>query len=344
MFKFKPDMYKKDIYEINYEKLQDLGIKYLFFDLDNTIITYKENMPNDKIMTLFFRLEEMGFKLFIFSNSYEKRLLPFKDKLNVEIYFSSMKPFKKNYKKVLNKYKKEECAFIGDQIMTDVIGAKRNGLFVIFVDKLDEYEPIRTKFCRFFEGFVLRNFNKNKILEKGFTLMCEKGYHNVNSVDIAKYAGVSTGIIYQYFTDKRDIFIEGVKNYSSNIMFPMIDILDNTKIDKNNLEKILNSMIDSFIDTHKMSKKAHEELIAMSHIDDEINQIFKDNELKMNEKIVNTLKYNNFNVKNLNEKVHIIIGLIDNFCHEIVYHAHKSLNYDEMKKEVINIVLYLLKD
>ena len=41
MFKFKPDMYKKDIYEINYEKLQDLGIKYLFFDLDNTIIIIK---------------------------------------------------------------------------------------------------------------------------------------------------------------------------------------------------------------------------------------------------------------------------------------------------------------
>ena len=185
---------------------------------------------------------------------------------------------------------------------------------------------------------------KQRIIKLGFELMCEKGYHNVNTVDIAKYADVSTGIIYQYFSDKRDIFIEGVKNYSSNIMFPMIDILDNTKIDKNNLEKILNSMIDSFINTHKMSKKAHEELIAMSHIDDEINQIFKDNELKMNEKIVNTLKYNNFSVKNLNEKVHIIIGLIDNFCHEIVYHAHKSLNYDEMKKEVINIVLYLLKD
>lgn len=185
---------------------------------------------------------------------------------------------------------------------------------------------------------------KNKIIEKGFELICNNGYYNVNCCDIAKYAGVSTGIIYQYFKDKKDIFILGVKNYANNIMFPMIDILDNTKIDKNNLEKILNSMIDSFINTHKMSKKAHEELIAMSHIDDEINQIFKDNELKMNEKIVNTLKYNNFNVKNLNEKVHIIIGLIDNFCHEIVYHAHKSLNYDEMKKEVINIVLYLLKD
>ena len=48
---------------------------------------------------------------------------------------------------------------------------------------------------------------KNKIIEKGFELMCTKGYHNVTCVDIAKYAGVSTGIIYQYFKDKRDIFI-----------------------------------------------------------------------------------------------------------------------------------------
>ena len=109
----------------------------------------------------------MGFKLFIFSNSYKKRLLPFKEKLNLEIYFNCMKPFKKNYKKVLNKYKKEECAFIGDQIMTDVIGAKKNDLFVILVDKLDEYEPFRTKICRFFERFILKSFNKKNILEKG---------------------------------------------------------------------------------------------------------------------------------------------------------------------------------
>ena len=31
---------------------------------------------------------------------------------------------------------------------------------------------------------------KQRIIEKGFELMCEKGYHNVNSIDIAKYAGV----------------------------------------------------------------------------------------------------------------------------------------------------------
>lgn len=56
--------------------------------------------------------------------------------------------------------------------------------------------------------------------------MCEKGYHNVNTVDIAKYADVSTGIIYQYFSDKRDIFIEGTKNYCHEVVYHKHDSID----------------------------------------------------------------------------------------------------------------------
>ena len=70
---------------------------------------------------------------------------------------------------------------------------------------------------------------RNRIIEKGFELMCEKGYYNVSTPDIAESARVSTGIIYQYFTDKKDIFIEGVKNYANTIMFPMLTVLENFK-------------------------------------------------------------------------------------------------------------------
>lgn len=183
---------------------------------------------------------------------------------------------------------------------------------------------------------------KQRIIEKGFELMCEKGYHNVNSVDIAKYAGVSTGIIYQYFNDKRDIFIEGVKNYSNNIMYPMIEIIEK-KINKNNLEKILEQIIDKFIESHKISKKAHEELMSQTYIDEEINNIFKQNEIDLTNKIVKALEYNEFKTENLIEKVHIIIGIVENFCHEVVYHNHKNMNYEQMKKEVIKTIIYILK-
>lgn len=184
---------------------------------------------------------------------------------------------------------------------------------------------------------------KKTIIEKGFLLMCEKGYHNVTCVDIAKYAGVSTGIIYQYFKDKRDIFIHGVEDYTDKIMFPMIDIIDNVIIDKTSLNLLLSKMIDKFISVHNIKKEAHEELMAMSHLDPEISDIFKSRELLMTEKTSTILLNNGFNEYHINEKVHIIIGLVDNYCHEVVYHKHHDLDYNAMKDEIINIIVKILE-
>ena len=142
--------------------------------------------------------------------------------------------------------------------------------------------------------------------------------------------------------DKKDIFLEGVKDYSNKIMFPMINILDNKAFDKNNLRDILSQMIESFINTHTMKKEAHEELMAMSHLDEKVGELFNQNELKMTENISNLLINNDMNIKNVEEKVHIIMGLVDNYCHEVVYHHHQKLNYDIMREEVLDTILFIL--
>ena len=183
---------------------------------------------------------------------------------------------------------------------------------------------------------------RNKIISYGFELMCNKGYHNINTNDIAKYANVSTGIIHQYFNDKKEIFIEGIKNYSDNIMFPILNVLKNNDIKITNLEKLLNEMLDIFIKQHTLSKNAHEEMIALSHLDPDIAEIFHQKELDTTTVIVKTLKENNISSENLLEKVHIIIGIVENYCHEVVYHHHKTMNYDIMKKEVIKIITSIL--
>ncbi len=183
---------------------------------------------------------------------------------------------------------------------------------------------------------------RNKIISYGFELMCNKGYHNINTNDIAKYANVSTGIIYQYFNDKKEIFIEGIKNYSDNIMFPILNVLKNNDIKITNLEKLLNEMLDIFIKQHTLSKNAHEEMIALSHLEPDIAEIFHQKELDTTTVIVKTLKENNISSENLLEKVHIIIGIVENYCHEVVYHHHKTMNYDIMKKEVIKIITSIL--
>ena len=184
---------------------------------------------------------------------------------------------------------------------------------------------------------------RNRIFEKGFELMCEKGFHNTNTSEIAKYADVSTGIVYQYFNDKKEIFLEGVKNYANTIMYPMLNVLETEKIEINNIDNLMSKMIDKLIKNHTISKKAHEELVAMEHLDEDVNNIFKDSELMMTNKIVSLLENNNIEIENAKEKIHIIINIVDNLCHEIVYHKHEELNYDVMKKYVINIIISTLK-
>ncbi len=168
MDKFIPDMYQKSIFTIDYKKLKKRGIKCLLFDLDNTMVPYTEKVPSQDIKELF-HLLSADFKVIILSNASKKRLTPFKDVLNVDVAFSSRKPFKTKYQKIMRLYefKPDEIACIGDQIMTDVWGANRNDCLSIFVNAIGTKEPIWTKFNRFFEGFILRNLAKKNILEKG---------------------------------------------------------------------------------------------------------------------------------------------------------------------------------
>lgn len=72
-------------------------------------------------------------------------------------------------------------------------------------------------------------------------------------------------------------------------MYPMIDILDNEKINFDHIDELLNNMIDKFIETHTFSKKAHEELMAMSHLDNDVSKIFKDSEINLTPKIVSSI-------------------------------------------------------
>ena len=182
---------------------------------------------------------------------------------------------------------------------------------------------------------------KDKIIEAGFELICTDGFYNTNTSKIAKKAGVSTGIIYQYFKDKKDILLNGLDKYADDIFFPMLN-MSNIKFDKNNFADILKDMITKYIGNHKLSHTAHEEITAMAHSDKDVAYFFYKREMDMTYKFGSALTENGFDIVNLNEKVHIVLGLIDNLCHEIVYHKHKELDYDVMTNIVLSEIVNIL--
>lgn len=166
---FKPDMYMKDIYSINYAKLKNFGIKCILFDLDNTLVPSFKNKPTRKVKDLIEKLKDMGFKVIIFSNSNKKRLTPFKNVLEVDCSYSSKKPFSKKFKKVLKEYKynQSEVAIIGDQIVTDIYGGNKVGIFTILVKPINSKELIFTKFNRIIERKIIKKLERRNIFKKG---------------------------------------------------------------------------------------------------------------------------------------------------------------------------------
>ena len=183
---------------------------------------------------------------------------------------------------------------------------------------------------------------KDRIIETGFELICNDGYYNTNTSKIAKKAGVSTGIIYQYFKDKKDILMSGLERYADDIFHPMLH-MSNINLEKNDISSLMKSMIKKYISNHKLSAVAHEEIVSMAHSDKDIANFFYKREIEMTKKISDSLTENGLKIDNIYEKVHIVMGLVDNLCHEIVYHKHKELNYDIMTDVVINEVVNILK-
>lgn len=169
MESFVPDMYIKSVYDIDYESLKSRGIKCIIFDLDNTIAPVNIPVPDKEIKDLFADLHLLGFKVIILSNSNKARVEPFKEKLNVDSSYSSCKPLKKKYKKILNIYnfKDNEIACIGDQLLTDILGANRMGFLSILVNPISNIDFIGTKINRVFERQIFKILEKRNLFKVG---------------------------------------------------------------------------------------------------------------------------------------------------------------------------------
>ena len=166
---FFPDIYQKSIYTINYEKLKENGIKCLLFDLDNTCVPYLDKTPNKKLKDLFEKLDNMEFKIILFSNSPRTRLEPFKKELNIDCCAKAGKPRKNKFLKILTLYNYDlsEVAIIGDQLMTDIYGGNKVGITTILVNPMSDIDMPFTKIYRVIEKNKINSMRKKGIFEVG---------------------------------------------------------------------------------------------------------------------------------------------------------------------------------
>lgn len=160
---FFPDEYVASTYIIPFEKLYEEGYRGVIFDIDNTLVPH--GAPADmRARKLFARLKKIGFECCLLSNNQEPRVKMFNEDIQVHYICDAHKPSVKNYQKAMEIMKTDlnSTIFIGDQLFTDVWGAKRTGIRNILVKPIHPKEEIQIVFKRKLEKIVLYFYKKQK--------------------------------------------------------------------------------------------------------------------------------------------------------------------------------------
>jgi HAD superfamily phosphatase (TIGR01668 family) len=153
---FYPGEYLDSTYVIDFDKLYRDGYRGVIFDIDNTLVPH--GAPADeRAISLFTHLKELGFSCMLLSNNKEPRVKMFNDAVHVNYMYKAGKPKPSGYRKAMEHLGTDpsNTLFVGDQIFTDVMGANMAGIRTILVKPIHPKEEIQIVLKRFLEKPIL---------------------------------------------------------------------------------------------------------------------------------------------------------------------------------------------
>lgn len=155
---WKPTWRINSIYQLSPEVLTELGYQAVIVDLDNTLIASHVDYATEEMVSWIMSARAQGLKLYIISNNRPQRVGRILESLALPFTANALKPRKYAFKQALTYFSlpKERVIVIGDQVLTDLIGAKRMGLDIILVKPLVKKDNIYTWFNRWIERMIYK--------------------------------------------------------------------------------------------------------------------------------------------------------------------------------------------
>lgn len=132
---FFPNMYLSSLFYLEPQVLREKNIKAILLDLDNTIVRRDRREFEPAVKDWLNNLQKQGFSLAIVSNNIPDRVNSLAAPLNIPTVCRAVKPRKRAFQRALDllEVNPENAAVLGDQILTDIFGGNRLGLFTILV-------------------------------------------------------------------------------------------------------------------------------------------------------------------------------------------------------------------
>lgn len=159
--RFYPDYEAESAYGIDYQGLYQKGYRGIIFDIDNTLVPH--GAPADeRAVALFSRLHELGYATLLLSNNREPRVKSFAERVDSPYLYKAGKPGREGYLKAMERMgtNPSNTLFVGDQLFTDVWGARKLGIISYLTRPIHPKEEVQIVLKRKLERIVLYFYHK----------------------------------------------------------------------------------------------------------------------------------------------------------------------------------------
>ena len=135
------------VFDITPQILKKMGIRGVILDIDNTLARHNDPEPLKDLDKWISSMKKSGIRLVIVSNNKAPRVSPFAERIGVPFVSDGAKPLPIGYHRAakLMRLPKSMICTIGDQIFTDMLGAKLYGIKPMLVIPI---EPEKSVFFR----------------------------------------------------------------------------------------------------------------------------------------------------------------------------------------------------
>ena len=181
---------------------------------------------------------------------------------------------------------------------------------------------------------------RNKLMKTAIKLYADKGYHNVTVDEVASSAGLSTGVAYRYFKNKKDLLLATIQYAYVNIK-DMAHMEDNLFMTFSTEEEKLAYIMDKFVMLHQKYYDFHEVLEGLKHSDPDVKELYDQIENSAMDEVINRMKLFLPSEKNLPEKVHLAVSMLETYCHMRLDEQYKTIDFSFVKQEIIKTIVRL---
>ena len=153
----RPDAFAERLSSVSLSELAAQGVRGIIVDLDNTLVGYGRDACAEEDAAWVARASQAGFGVVLVSNNFTDRVRRVAEGLGVPAVASALKPLPTGFLRALRLLgtRRRETVVVGDQLFTDVLGAKLCGLRAILTHPLEASDWHGTRVLRFFERLML---------------------------------------------------------------------------------------------------------------------------------------------------------------------------------------------